>query len=326
MNWLFLGPDDDRDGDDLPSVGQFSRRALAGEEIAVLDEFQSAGVFVNWWQQIRYDLKTIVSTGWHHTLIPDAYLIAAFFQAEADAIEALEATISEVQNELAEAVETAQAVAAYEPEPDAADETVTAAVIKKVLKDLIDDLKTSTGESAVKELKELEAQEAAINALEKRIRDSKSKLKTLTDERDHKLKLKRLGGDEFKAESKQSIAKVEADLAALNEDDKEQKKKITALRKDRAVLEARIAKTNDLLATIGGQLTEVEAKTLILKKLYDLANESLNRYLNAEKRRLTNVIENLWDKYAVSSHALELGRAETVKTLDGFLAGLGYLS
>ena len=37
--------------------------------LGVLDEFQSAGVFVNWWQQIRYDLKTIVSIGWHHTQI-----------------------------------------------------------------------------------------------------------------------------------------------------------------------------------------------------------------------------------------------------------------
>ena len=43
----------------------------------LLDEFQSAGVFVNWWHQIRYDLKTIISTGWHHTLIPDDYLIAS---------------------------------------------------------------------------------------------------------------------------------------------------------------------------------------------------------------------------------------------------------
>ena len=55
--------------------------------LGVLDEFKSAGVFVNWWQQIRFDLKTIVSTGWHHTLIPDDYLIAEYFQAEADAID-----------------------------------------------------------------------------------------------------------------------------------------------------------------------------------------------------------------------------------------------
>ncbi len=32
--------------------------------LGILDEFKSAGVFVNWWQQIRYDLKTIIATGW----------------------------------------------------------------------------------------------------------------------------------------------------------------------------------------------------------------------------------------------------------------------
>ena len=141
----------------------------------MLDEFKSAGVFVNWWQQIRYDLKTIVSTGWHHTLIPDDYLIAAFFQAEADAIEALEAKISEAQSELAEAVETAQEVAAYEPEED---ETVTAAVIKKALKELIDDLKGSAGESAQKELKALQAQEEAITAIENASRTARPNSRT----------------------------------------------------------------------------------------------------------------------------------------------------
>lgn len=37
------------------------------------------------------------------------------------------------------------------------------------------------------------------------------------------------------------------------------------------------------------------------------------------------MVENLWDKYAVSSRELESWRAETLKTLDGFLEGLGYL-
>ena len=95
-----------------------------------------------------YDLKTIVSTGWHHTLIPDDYLIAAFFQSEADAIEELETRINELQTELAEAVETAQEVAAYEPDEE---EKVTATVIKKALKALIDDLKDSAGASARRE-------------------------------------------------------------------------------------------------------------------------------------------------------------------------------
>ena len=290
--------------------------------LGVLDEFKSAGVFVNWWQQIRYDLKTIVSTGWHHSLIPDDYLIAAFFQAEADDIEALEARISEAQSELAETVETAQEVAGYEPEEN---ENVTATVIKKALKELIDDLKGNKGNSALKELKNLQAQDKAIKAIENRIKERKADLKTKTDELAFKLQLKRLGGDEFKAESLELIRQVDAQLAQLDLKNKADKKKNAVLNKDKAALKARLAKTDAILAAIGGQLTEAEARELILKKIYDLVTNELNRYLNAEKRRLIAVVENLWDKYAVSSHELEAERTETLKTLDGFLKALGYL-
>jgi type I restriction enzyme M protein len=109
-----------RDGKKLPDVRHELITALKAKlvPLGVLDEFNGAGVFVNWWQQIRYDLKTIVSTGWHHTLIPDDYLIAAFFKVEADAIETLEVGIAVAQGELAEAVEAAQEAAAYEPEED----------------------------------------------------------------------------------------------------------------------------------------------------------------------------------------------------------------
>ncbi len=312
------------DGKKLPDVRHQLLGAIKKKlvPLGVLDEFKSAGVFVNWWQQIRYDLKTIVSTGWHHTLIPDAYLIAAFFKAEADAIEAIEVRISEAQAELAEAVEAAQEVAAYEPEED---ETVTAAVIKKALKDLIDDLKDSGGESAQKELKALQVQDDAITAIEKRVRESKAELKTLTDELDHKIQLKRLGADEFTAESKELLSQAEARLAGLDVGNKDEKKQIAALQKDKAALQTRLAKTDNLLAIIGGQLTDAEAKTLILKKIYDLANGELNRYLNAEKRILIYVVENLWDKYAVSSRVLDAARTSPLNLLNGFLGGLGYL-
>ena len=311
------------DGKKLPEVRLELMTTLKEKLIPlnVLDEFKSAGVFVNWWQQIRYDLKTIISTGWHHTLIPDNDLIAEYFQAEADEIEMLEAQINEAQSELAEAVETAQDVAAYEAEED---ETVTAAVIKKALKELIDDLKDSTGDSARKELATLQAQEKIITAIEKRIKDSKAALKAKTDELELKLKLKRLGGEEFMAESKDLIRQVDAQLANLNSANKDDKKKITALNKDKATLEARLAGTDAILTAIGGQLTEEEARSLILKKLYDLAHNELNRYLNAEKRGLFAVVENLWDKYAVSSRELETERTEILKTLDGFLQKLGY--
>lgn len=290
--------------------------------LGVLGEFRSAGVFVNWWQQIRYDLKTIVSSGWHHSLIPDDYLIAACFQAEADAIENTEARISEAKSQLSEAVETAREVADYEPEEG---EKVTAAVIKKVLKEFIADLKGSENKSARKELENLQVRDKAIKAIENRIKDSKADLKTKTDELALKLQLKRLGGEKFKAESLELIRQVDAQLAELDPKHKADKKKITALKKDQAALNARLAKTDAIIAAIGGQLTEAEARELILKKIYDLVTFELNRYLNTEKRRLIAVVENLWDKYVVSSRELESQREETLKTLDGFLNRLGYL-
>jgi type I restriction enzyme M protein len=313
-----------REGKKMPEVRQELLTTLKERFIplGVLDEFQSAGVFVNWWQQIRYDLKTIISTGWHHTLIPDSYLIAAFFQAEADAIEALEASISEAQSELAEAVEAGQELAAYEPEEG---ESITAAVIKAALKALIDDLKGSPGESAKKELKALQAQEKTITQLEKRIKESKAQLKTRTDELDLKLQLKRLGDADFKAENQAILQQVTAQIANLDPAKKEDKKRLTALTKDAAALSARLSKTDALFSQIGGKLTDEEAKTLILKKLHDLATHELNRYLNSAKRQLIQSVENLWDKYAVSSRALETERTATLTTLDGFLNGLGYL-
>ena len=190
---------------------------------------------------------------------------------------------------------------------------------------MIDDLKDSKGESAQKELKALQAQEKAVTTLEKRIKESKAELKTLTDELEYKLQLKRLGGGEFKTESQQLLTQVDTRLGALDKSKKEDKKKISALEKDKTTLEARMAKTDALVASIGGQLTEVEAKTLILKKLYDLANQELNRYLNAEKRQLIQIVENLWDKYAVSNRVLESKRTESLKALDGFLVRLGYV-
>ena len=290
--------------------------------LGVLDEFKSAGVFVNWWLQNRYDLKTIVSTGWHHTLVPDEYLIAAFFPSEADNIEKLKARISALQSELGEAVETAQEVAAYEPDKD---KKVTATVIKKALKVLIDDLKNSTAASAKRELDEFKTQDATIKKIEKKIRESKSALKDKTSELEFKVKLKRVGGEGFKAESQELIKQVESRLAKLASHNKTDKKKIKDLNKDKAALEHLIAKTDAVLEAINGKLSDDEAKGFILTKLYDIASTELKRYFNAEMRSLVSGVENLWCKYAVSTQEMEQSRVFTQGRLDGILEGLGYL-
>jgi type I restriction enzyme M protein len=290
--------------------------------LSVLDEFKSAGVFVNWWQQIRFDLKTIVSTGWHHTLIPDEYLIEEFFQSEANVIESLESKIGELQSELDEAVEVAHETSAYEPDEG---ETVTASVIKKALKSLIDDLKGATGASAKREMDDLTALDGTIKKIEKKIKDSRASLKKKTLELELKLELKRLGAEGFTEENQELIRQVDKQLAELDAKNKTDKKKITALEKDKSALQSRIAQTDTLLAEIGGQLTVEEARRLILTKLYNIASSELERYLNTEKRALIKAVENLWDKYAVSNQLLEKHREDTLKELNVFLEGLGYL-
>ena len=220
-------------------------------------------------------------------------------------------------------METAQEVAAYEPDED---EKITAAVIKKALKTLIDDLKDSAGASAQRERDALKEQDAAIKEIENQIRVSRALSKNKTNELELKIQLKRLGGEGFKAESRGLIQQIEDQLANLDPHDKSDKNKINTLNKDKAVLEERIAKTDAILEAINGQLTDAEAKHLILKKLYDIASTELERYLDAEMRSLVSGVENLWNKYAVSSQEMEEARGATLKALNGFMGGLGYLA
>ncbi|UJX39290.1 type I restriction-modification system subunit M [Desulfovibrio sp. JY] len=311
-------------GGKLPEVRRNLLLSLINKltPLGTLDNFQSAGVFVNWWQNIRFDLKTIISTGWHHTLIPDDYLIAEFFQKEADQLEDLEAKISEAQSELAEAVETAQEDASYEPDED---EKVTAATIKQYLKSLIDDLKDSTSASARREAKQYKNLRDTILTIEKRIKGHKDTFKLKKKELELKLELKRVGAEEVKAESRELLTQNQLRIKGLDSKKKDEKRKINALKKDITTLEDRIAHVDSVFKAIGGQLSDEEAKRLILKKLYDVVNAELTRYLNAEKRSLIQVFENLWDKYAMSSRALEAERENTLIGLNVFIEQLGYL-
>ena len=100
--------------------------------IGVLDKFQVAGVFVNWWDNIKYDLKTIMQNGWDAGLIPDDYLIAEFFQKEKTEIETLEIAQSEKETILDEAIE--EAINLLELIPEDEETTIPTAKVKEQLK------------------------------------------------------------------------------------------------------------------------------------------------------------------------------------------------
>ena len=259
-------------------------------------------------------------------MIPDSYLIAEYFQLDADAIETLEANISETQSQLTEAVEAAAETANFEADDNEEDEVkLTATSIKKYLKDLIDDLVSANSASAIKELEIYKKLSADIIAIEALIKTQKATLKLKQNELTLKLTIKRIGGDDAKAETQRLINQTASAMVGLNPAITAEKKKINALTKDKAALELRLTKIDSLLLLIGGQLTEDDAKRLILKKLHDIANTELLRYLNAEKRSLIAAIDNLWDKYAVSNQALEQQREHTLTAFSQFMSQLKYL-
>jgi type I restriction enzyme M protein len=288
--------------------------------IGALDEFQTAGVFVNWWQTIRYDLKTITSTGWSPSLIPDSYLIEAFFQAEVKALEELESQHMETESQLNEAIEAVE----YE---SGEDEEVTPKAIKTYLKKQIEELSTSSSKVALTESKMIEEQLNEIRAAESRVKRIKDEIRQLKTELKKKLDWKRDGTDDEVMSLQSLISQSEGETADLNANPPENKRsmkshtsKLAALERDRAKLNKRVIELQDFKV-----ITPKEAKQLILQRLYDLIHNELARYLNVEKRVTISIFEKLWDKYATSARAIESERVATLSELNVYLTKLGYL-
>jgi type I restriction enzyme M protein len=366
-------------GDKIPKVRKELLDTIKEKfvPIGVLDMFQVAGVFVNWWDNIKYDLKTIMQNGWDAGLIPDDYLIAEFFQKEKTEIETLEIAQSEKETILDEAIEEAINLLELIPEED--ETTIPTAKVKEQLKKQIAYVVDEKEET--EEAKPYQEAEKKILDTEKEIKELKATLKAKQAELELKLIIKRYGTDDEKAESKKLLlttnteidkldAAIENLIADFIEDlkssadydqikksttalekalkaDKENKaetlhklskvidaqkqfKEITkgynALIKDKGIIQAKLNKLDSILEETGGIITTELAQMLILKKHFDIINNQLQRYLNAEKRTLISAYENLFDKYYNSAQSIEQSRNKTMAELNDFLTQLNFLN
>jgi len=294
----------------------------------LLDEFQIAGIFVNWWQTIKYDLKTVIYDGWSVSLIPDEMVISRFFQDEQDSIYELESDISQKETLIGEAVEAVE----YEVEED---EEKTKKLITDYLKIQIKDLKGDSNPTAIKEKEKFQKELKTITDLEKELKELKKTLQEKAKELIFKVKIKKYGIDEELQEYPPMLESAKTLLKELEEkkkslDIKKEKdavqKKITPLKKDIVVLEYKINNAKKFLEDMGGVITKAEAKELILEKLQNIIFDELNRYLNSEKRVLISNYEELFDKYKVSLRDLQNIQKDSLGELDGYLQGLGYIN
>ena len=312
-------------------------------KIGVLDEFQSAGIFVNWWKNTKYDLKTITSTGWSPALIPDELMIATFFKNEIEEIEELESKISETENHLSEEFDETD----FEPEEG---KKITANKVKNYLLDEANSVllnhisweksknpsrsqikkilqETEIKTSALKEINKILELHDKISSLNSKKNSLNKKLKKEKKELEFKIELKREGGEESKTKYKDLIEKAEQDIEkyeGYKEKEKIRKKKIKNLKKDIKTLKEKLDKIDELIESIGGKISEEQSKELILEKQFNMINDELYRYLNQEKRCLIGVFENLWAKYASSAEDLENNREKTMSDLNNYLRELNY--
>lgn len=129
-----------RNRDYLPTIRkQLLDSALGAlEEIGVLDAFQISGIFVNWWDGIKYDLSIISTIGWNPTLVPRALVEDKFFGAERELITQTQADIGAGESELSEALESAAAVLGDEDDDEEAEKKPTASGLKADLKKQIE--------------------------------------------------------------------------------------------------------------------------------------------------------------------------------------------
>ncbi|MDB5024284.1 MAG: type restriction enzyme protein [Mucilaginibacter sp.] len=303
----------------------------------VLNEFQIAGIFVNWWSNIKYDLKTISSIGWSPGLIPDDYFIHTFFKLEYEEINSLESEVSNLEGKIAEIIEEIE----FEPEDG---EEVTVKGVKAYLKQEIDNLNEGIQISQDKKLQKLDGQLKIINEMakqlkdislaEKGIKESRANIKERQSLLAFKIQAKRYGVGDIKFECLEMLAVAGNRLSELQSvgipTEPKQKtaynKQLTQLNSDIATLTGRLNGLENLMESIGGLITDDDAKKLILSKHSSLIKQELNRYLNAEKRTLFKGIENLWDKYAPSMKALEELRDLATSKLTKYLKALNYLN
>ncbi len=232
-------------GDKMPKVRQELLDSIKQKfvPIGVLDKFQVAGVFVNWWDNIKYDLKIIMQNGWDPSLIPDKYLIEQFFENEKNEIENLEIELSKKETELEQLIEETAELVEYQTDEN---EKLTASNIKKELKNQIKYYKDE--KQNIEQAKVFIDIDKEIKNLEADIKKIKTDLKEKNEELQLKLILKRYGAEDEKEGTqnlldtvKEELDKLETDIQDLiapfasdlkNTDDYEKiKKETTALEK-----------------------------------------------------------------------------------------------
>lgn len=295
-NWwsTHFVPQFHRLGDEkLGSKGVFALRRDALNTIvdALLPEnllsiYQVRGAMANNFKQHEADLKSIANSGWNAELIPDEEILESQFPELLENLKKDAARITELEALFAAGNDST------EDDSDETEEESESGVLPKVqVKALKDAKKENNGQ----------------------LRDLKKELKFA------------------KKEDPSRALQLEASIEKLTSENTEIDAKLeqhTTLEKELKELKAGVKeaekKKEELVDAAREKITPAEAKALIEARFKIQMRDSYAHYLRQLVIQLTKAIENLYNKYAITTKEIISARDQQASLLNDFLLELGY--
>lgn len=278
--------------------------------VGLLNRYKIAGVVASWWDEVRYELRTVSESGF-------AGLVDSWLETIKDALgdngEGKERStfdplnhklvISLLPDYLNQITETEAKIAELEQEREAFERGESEG-----------DSEAEEEEESVNVAKELDNK---LKQLKASIKPQQQRLKTL-------IKDKNLSSSELAA-LKKSISNVEVDITAIEQQLKPYNEIKIQLNEARKAIKNLKDKIVERLLAARKVLSEDECQKLVLGMFFDGLKIQLERYVNAHRQEVIATVENWWDKYRVTLRDIEQERDAAVKRLNEFLEGLGYV-
>jgi len=287
--------------------------------VGLLDRFKVSGVFATWWNDVQYDLKSIVVQGF-------GGLIDGWIDTIEDAME----------DKRDNSFEPGEDPLVIRLVPEYLEELEKARQEIILLEQEKENFEATENEELEGEETEGDEKPNYAQFLKGQIANLKYSIK------EDKTKIKILTGGKNKKGTKESFTEMGADMGAQL---KTLMEKIEPVENEIKELEGKLAPYNETLEKLKEakkkykelqkrfmerlreareKLTETECLTLVLDILKGKLTGHLKSYVASHRQEVIAAVENCWDKYKVTMKQIEKERDRVAKHLSDLVGGLGY--
>ena len=288
---------------------------MSEDKYSVINLYQERGAIAQFFNDLKYDFMSVVSSGWNAELIPEDEILESQFPEVLKELRNSETRRDEIQAQF-DAANEVEKEEGWNPEDF---DLENAEVIpKSVIKNIKAEIKENT--SNIKQIdKNIKTAEKCIKAWEKTLNNKKSTQKDINEAILEISSLKK----QIEKESNEKIpyqsivdelnAKIKTHTN-LEEELKECRKTIRAItqKKDKLVEEAR------------EKITDEEAEKLIIARWNRTLHSIIDAYIEEFARNLQLDIEHIYEKYMVTLKDILSDRDTVTADLNKYLKELGY--